>query len=173
MNTLNAINDSISASSNVSISFISLINEACQKQQIALPDYEISIEKFGSILKYRCSIRNFCEYPSVISDAMSSKKAAKNEAAKQIYEFMKNNSKIDDNSINMNITKSIHSESPSEVIHVIKSIFDSSNEEPLDPATLIPVVMASLTHLSQICYPGKPALEGIYEMIDQWKVFLD
>ena len=159
------------SSSDKSVSYVSLVNEACQKCKIDSPVYNISEENSGATLKYRCFVENIFGFPSIQSEPLSSKRAAKNDVAKQIYEHMQINGKIDDipkRSINL-----LKNESSNEIISVIKNLFNSSTETPLDLVALIPLVMTLLTHVSQSCYPEKSTIEGIYEMIDQWRVFLE
>ena len=104
---------------------------------------------------------------------MASKKMAKNDVAKQIYEHMKMNGKIDSvvKLTKPNLSKPI--ESSYEIISVIKNLFNSAPDAPIDPVTLIPLMMSLLTHISQSLYPEKSTLDGIYEMIEQWKFFLE
>lgn len=157
-----------------SVSYVSLVNEACQKLQIDLPIYHFSSEKIGSNLNFRCFIKIFSEFPDICSASKPSKRMAKNDAAKQIYEHMRMNEKnLDSGSKLTKQNVSLPGESSNEIIAVIKNLFNSAPDAPIDPVTLIPLLMLLLTNVSQSLYPQKSALDGIYEMIDQWKFFLE
>ena len=82
---------------------------------------------------------------------MSSKRGAKNEIAKQIYNHL------------------ITLESSS-----MPAAMNSFSDRPtIDPKSMIPLVMTLLTELSHNCYPEMTTLDGIHEMIDEWGSFLE
>lgn len=155
------------------VSYVALVNEVCQKRQINLPIYNVTAVNVGAIPKFRCNVENFSESPDISSAIMPSKRLAKNDAAKQIYEHMQLNGKLDSVPKSTKQSTSIPNESSRETISVIKNLLNCDPNAPIDPVTLIPLVMSLLTHISQSVYPEKNTLDGIYEMVDQWKFFLD
>lgn len=138
--------------------YVAFVNEKCQKLGIPMPNYEMFSEKCGPFLKFRCSVTNIANVPSIRSNAMPSKKAAKNEVAKQIYEHFKNISKL-----NTPI-------SPSSVQNGLDAL---DNDAAIDPKLMVPLVMTLLSQLSRTCYPEMNTLDGIYEMINEWGDFLE
>lgn len=163
-----------SATRDESVSYVALVNEACQKLQINSPDYKLSQEKLGSNnLKFSCSVEKFSGSPDICSDSLPSKRLAKNDAAKKIYEHMQMNGKIYSAFKPAKQNSSMRKESSDEIISVIKNLLFCSPDDPIDPTKLIPLVMSLLTHISQSIYPEKNTLDGIYEMIYQWNFFLD
>lgn len=155
------------------VSYVALVNEVCQRRQINSPIYNVTAVNVGAIPKFRCHVENFSESPDISSAIMPSKRFAKNDAAKQIYEHMQLNGKVVSVPKSMKQSTSIPNESSRETISVIKNLLNCDPNSPIDPVTLIPLVMSLLTHISQNVYPEKNTLDGIYEMINQWKFFLD
>lgn len=155
--------------------YTALVNEECQKHRLSLPNYEIFEENCNSITKFRCHARDFLTFPDFRSNASTSKRAAKNEAAKRIYEWM--------NKIESSNTPALAPTSSLVNIFEISADFvafdephtvNYSSEEPaIDPKIMIPYVMTLLTQLSKSCHPKLSPIDGIYELIDQWKEFLD
>lgn len=142
--------------------FVAIVNEMCQKLRIPLPEYECFSEKCGSIQKFRCSVSNLSGFPDFRSNAMSSKREAKNEIANQIYDCLKNSKDTNSSLIksqNINVTD--------------LRVGDIISGSPVDIKSLIPMAMTLLTHLSSNCYPEMNTREGILKIVDEWSSFLE
>lgn len=144
--------------------FTALVNEECQKRRISLPGYQLFSEKCGSISKFRCRVTDFAGFPEFRSNAMPSKREAKNEIAKQIYECLKVSNNANPSSIQTELETTRLA--PSNAHNFVSDL-------PNDIKSIIPIAMSIFSHISKECYPELSTREGIYKMVDDWNLFLE
>lgn len=149
--------------------YLSIVNEACQKGGIPLPNYECLGENCGGITRYRCIIREFNNFPDFCSNIHPSKKAAKNEAAKYLYVCLMKESKPKAPSIQY---ASSSSSSKSFDYNADLILFEKLQTDITEnPKLLMPFLMLILTHLSSSSHPGLSSIDAIYESCREWEKF--
>ena len=153
--------------------YTALVNEECQKRRLPLPNYEFEGETWNGITKFRCLVTDFSTFPDFRSSALPSKRAAKNEAAKCIYHWMTVETKG-----TKTATQPLEFPSSKELnfsadFVPFENLNNSNDESVINPKIMIPLVMTLLTQVSKACHPDMSPIQGINELIDQWKEFLE
>lgn len=183
-------NTSVNSTERISSSdkpFSALVNDFCQSKRLSLPVYEFSSVTQGSMPRFLCSVSNFHDLPPLKSEAMVSKKEAKNQVARMIYDRVggirtgryfdnggsNENNNDTDRIKHLSSSTSSSSASSNDLIAAMKVTSNTDPNTPIDPATMIPLVMTLLAQVSRFCYPNMTTMDGIYEMIHQWQDFLD
>ena len=150
-----------------------LVNEECQKRKLPLPNYELFGETCGGVVKFRCRVSDFSTFPAFRSDkAHSSKRAVKNEAAKHIYEWMKQGTRAKESHSQVVFPVASELDISADFVPFDKLVSDSNNslqDSIANPRNIIPFVMTFLSQISKSCYPELSPNEGINQMIDEMK----
>lgn len=153
--------------------FIAIINEECQKRRLPLPNYECFGETCGGIMKFRCRVSGFSTFPDFRSDAHPSKRAAKNEDAKCIYEWMlKQGTEKKELPLPLPVLPGTqHLDISADFVPFENENYGEYHDDNDPKRMIIPYVMHLLTFVSKTCYSHLSPLEGVNEMLEQWKEF--